>query len=283
MTTPSSSSSSTSALAIPQFSLTSFQPSLSDDRFFLPAGRFRDQAQNFAAFAFGLAAIGGILGATFGAPARTHQKALTRCVRRYSGQRVLDLNPKLGDETQNRIYEESNTVRVDFLVKKKFAHNAHIDRFAELSPEELEHRDMAMILDRVVGYDPTFLASTVSYGIVEEKETHAPEFVKYDSIVLDRLLAGLPEEKARKVLDEALRLCRPEGHVIIVDEGEKKNSWLVSMLARHFSGGKPDESPHVQDLEKWVRVNGNAEIIESQQRLFGMCHSLVVKPKTQAA
>ena len=258
-----------------------FKSNIDDDRVFVPQDKLWFTFSRLSAFGIGVTCLLGLSALTMRIPERIFRRNTQLLISKYSGRKVLDFQPLNHDgELQNAMYEASKTERVEFLVKKKFSHRAHVDKYEELDPIEEENRGKAMLLDEKLTYDPIWLSSSVTYNIVDEAETQAKDFVKYDSIVLIRYLSQLTEKSAMSALDESLRLCKPDGKILVMDFGLPSGRWL-QRFAKRVSEGNSDEAMHYHDFGKWFNDSSKFEVVECTRGFFGAVYTICICPRKQ--
>lgn len=198
--------------------------------------------------------------------------------RTYCRGKVLDLSPKMYDETDVALYELSKAIRVEFLVNKKVVDDGHYKVDESLTETEQDERRRAMTLDYMVRNDHHWVGSPVTFSVVEREATQQSGFKKYDCVVIRDELMNLSARKARELFDSAAELLDVDGHLIVMDYGKSSNAPLDRFL-RWFNEKTDSSMSLTHNYPLWIEEDVLFDIVEMRRTLFGMYYTMALKKK----
>lgn len=233
-------------------------------------------------FLYTIGAAAAFLGAT-AIPSALINRSVRRMYKAHCRGKVLDLSPKLYDESDVALYELSKAVVVEFLVEKRVVDDGHYRIDESLSETDREERRRAMTLDFMTRNDHHWVGSSVSFRVVEREATQKPEFCKYDCVVIRDELMNWNTAKAKELFNSAAEYMKDDGSFLVMDYGKPRSPRLSSFL--EWFNRKTNSSMSLShDYSLWAKESSLYNVVEADRTFLGMYYTLCLrkKPKPSA-
>lgn len=262
-----------------------FQQPANNDTSFAPTtvshAKYAKVVEGRNRFLVSAGVVGCALGLAYMAPLKMIRRLTASLWQQHCNGKVLDLSPKLNDAGAVALYESSKAVRVEFLVKDKEVADKPQSRFEVSQDSEESERDkrQAMTLVHLCRNDPIWIASAVTFDVVDEKQVSGPSFTKYDTVVIRNELCNYDDAEAEAIVKRGLDLLKDGGQMIVCETGQPRSP-LATRALRWFHQSTNSSFHLYRDYCQWLAPLGQscgASLIAGNRCVFGSYYGVVLR------